>query len=60
MDFKVYFIDMDNFDKKFMDVNKIEHKSVVDIYKLVHANKLLSDRHRQVCRCQENTCCPFH
>ena len=52
MDFNVYFIDVDNFDTKFVDVNKIEHKLVTGIYKLVYANILLSDRCRQVCRCQ--------
>ena len=52
MDFNVYFIDIDNFDKKFVDVNKIEHKSVIGAYKLVHTNVLLSDRRRQVCRHQ--------
>ena len=52
MDFNIYFTDMDNFDMQFVNMNKIEHKLVIGVYKLVHANILLSDRHRQVCRCQ--------
>ena len=52
MDFNIYFIDVDNFDKKFVNMNKIEHKLVIGVYKLVHTNILLSDRCRQVCRHQ--------
>ena len=43
------FIDIDNFLKKSVCVNEIEHKSVIDVDKLIHANTVFSDWHRQVC-----------
>ena len=45
----VNFIDVD---KRFVNVNEIANKLVIDIDKLVHANIVLSDWCRQVCRCQ--------
>ena len=37
------FIDVDNVFQRFVDVNEIANKSVIDINKLVHANIVLSD-----------------
>ena len=45
----VNFIDID---KRFVNVNEITNKLVIDIDKLVHANTVLNDWHRQVCRHQ--------
>ena len=35
----VDFIDIDNFFKRVVDMNEIEHKLVIDVDKLVHSNK---------------------
>ena len=43
------FIDVDNFLKKFVDMNETEHKSVIDVDKLVHANTVFSNWHTRVC-----------
>ena len=44
----VDFIDVNNFLKRFLNMNEIEHKSVIDVDKLVHANRVSSDWCRQV------------
>ena len=50
----VNFIDID---KRFVDVNEIANKLVIDIDKLVHANIVLSDWCTQVCRHQYINSC---
>ena len=50
--FHVYFIDVDNFLRKFVDGNESANKSVIDVDTLIDANKVFSNRHREVCRCQ--------
>ena len=47
--FHVNFIDVNNYLKKFVCGNEIEHKSVIDVDKLVDANTVFSHWHRQVC-----------
>ena len=50
-DFHIYFIDIDNFLRKFVDSNESTNKLVIDIDTLTDANKVFSNRHKEVCRC---------
>ena len=45
-DFHIYFIDINNFKRKFVDGNESANKLVIDIDTLIDANKVFSNRHR--------------
>ena len=51
-DFHIFFIDVNNFLRKFVDGNESANKLVINVDTLVDANKVFSNWHREACRCQ--------